>query len=58
MWDLNNGHAWNKNDPGIGYMWVFKTRKDAMEHRKYQHKLKYGARLSMPFKIEGTRERF
>ena len=56
MWDLDNGHAHGKNDPGKGYMWIFETRKEALIHRKLQHKIKFGARLSMPFKIEGDRK--
>ena len=55
MWDLDNGHAWDKQDPGKGYMWVFPTRKEALMHRRKQHKKKFGAELSMPFKIEGDR---
>ncbi len=58
MWDMGNGHAMNKNDPGKGYMWVFKTRKEAMTHRKKQHSNKKSVRLSMPFKIEGDRDIF
>jgi hypothetical protein len=52
MWDLDNGHSWGGNDPGKGYVWVFKTRKEALEHRKKQHKGRLNARLSKPIKIE------
>lgn len=55
MWDLDNGHARNKQDPGKGCMWVFRTRADARKHRKAQHKVDHYARLSAPFKIEGDR---
>lgn len=55
MWDLDNGHAHNQNDPGRGYLWVFKTKSDALKHRKKQHAKKLCARLSKPFKIEGDR---
>ena len=54
MWDLDNGHAWNRNDPGKGYMWVFKTKKDALEHKRQSKNV----RLSAPFKIEGYRPFF
>jgi hypothetical protein len=46
-WDLDNGHPKSK-----GYLWVFSTRKDALGHRKEQHKIG-GARLSFPQKIFG-----
>lgn len=55
MWDLGNGHSWGKRDPGKGYMWVFRTRKDAIEHRRKTHRRKRSVRLSRPFKIEGDR---
>jgi hypothetical protein len=55
MWDMDNGHAWGKTDAGKGYLWVFSTRKDAIAHRKMQHAKRHGAKLSMPFKIEGPR---
>ncbi len=55
MWDLDNGHAHGKNDSGKGYLWVFKTRKEALKHRREQHKFEECARLSKPFKIEGKR---
>ncbi len=55
IWDMDNGHAWSKNDSGKGYMWVFSTRKKALLHRKTQHAKNNSARLSVPFKIEGAR---
>lgn len=55
MWDLDNGHAWGKNDSGKGYMWVFPTKKEALAHKKEQSARKHGAKLSAPFKIEGDR---
>ncbi len=45
--DLSNGHK-----GGRGYAWIFRTKKEAIEHRKYQHKKKSGAKLSFPFKIQ------
>ena len=56
LWDLDNGHAWDKRDNGKGYMWVFSSRKEAISHRRKQHKNEYYARLSMPLKIEGDRK--
>lgn len=55
MWDLDNGHAHSKTDPGKGYLWVFSTRENARSHRKKQHANEGNARLSLPFKIEGER---
>jgi len=55
MWDLDNGHAWSKGDPGRGYLWVFKTKKEAIEHKRQQRKMEFGAKLSKPFLIEGDR---
>lgn len=55
MWDLDNGHARGDYDPGKGYVWIFSTRKKALEHRKNQHKKPNHARLSYPRKIEGDR---
>lgn len=55
MWDLDNGHAWSTRDNGHGYLWVFTTRKEAIQHRRKQHLKRFGARLSMPVKIEGDR---
>jgi len=52
MWDLDNGHANSQNDSGKGYFWVFKTKREALEHRKEQNKLIFGAKLSKLFKIE------
>lgn len=54
-WDLDNGHACSKGDAGKGYMWVYKTRREALEHRKTQHKNPHHARLSYPVKVEGDR---
>jgi len=53
MFDLNNGH------PGIGkeksdgktYFWTFGTKKETLEHRRKQHKLKFHTKLSYPQKI-------
>ena len=55
MWDMDNGHAHGKNDSGKGYLWIFATRKAAINHRRKQHAAKGNARLSFPFKIEGGR---
>lgn len=55
MWDLDNGHAHYTRDPGKGYMWVFTTKREALEHRRKQHRNKMNARLSQPFKLEGSR---
>ncbi len=52
MWDMCNGHACNQSDPGKGYLWVFKTKREALLHRRKQHSNNLNARLSMPFKIE------
>jgi hypothetical protein len=46
MVDLDNGHT-----KGNGYIWVFKTKKEAIEHRRRQHKKKFGSKLSVPIKI-------
>lgn len=55
MWDLDNGHAWNKQDSGKGYLWVFPTKKEALEHKRKYHKGSDKARLSKPIKIEYPR---
>lgn len=52
LWDLDNGHAKNQKDNGEGYFWVFTSRQEALNHKKYQYKLKNHARLSQPIKIE------
>jgi hypothetical protein len=51
MFDLDNGHV-ATNGKSRGYMWVFATKKLAMSHRKKQHSKKFGAKLSMPIKVE------
>lgn len=56
MWDLDNGHAYDKKDIGKGYIWVFSTKKEALEHRKKQHSNPDFARLSMPKKITRPRK--
>lgn len=55
LWDLDNGHAQTERDNGKGYMWVFSSYKEAMNHRRNQHKKEGNARLSIPVKIEGDR---
>ena len=55
MWDLDNGHAYGERDPGKGYIWLFATKKEALDHRKKQHQKKFGASLSLPFLIKGDR---
>ena len=52
LFDLDNGHSWGGNDVGKGYMWVFKTKKEAIEHKKKQNKMKFGARLSKPILVK------
>lgn len=47
MWDLSNGHKGYR-----GYIWIFRTKKEAMDHRRKQHKSKTGARLSIPIKMD------
>jgi hypothetical protein len=49
--DLDNGDSNNKNDPGKGYVWVFKTREEARKHKQKQKDMKFGARLSQPIKV-------
>jgi hypothetical protein len=34
------------------YLWIFNTRKEALDHRREQHKLKHASRLSMPQKVK------
>lgn len=55
MFDLENGHARHKNDPGKGYIWIFESRSKALKHRKQQHKNPRHVRLSYPVKVEGDR---
>lgn len=47
LFDLSNGDVLTRR-----YLWWFDTRKQAMEHRKEQKKMKYGADLSMPVKVK------
>jgi hypothetical protein len=47
--DLDNAHG-----KAFRYGWVFPTRASALAHRKRQHALNYGARLSMPVRFEGA----
>jgi len=46
MWDMSNGHKGGK-----GYMWVFRTKKEALDHKRDQKK-RGGASLSLPQKVE------
>lgn len=34
------------------YFWFFRTRQQALDHRKIQNRMKNGARLTYPRKIE------
>lgn len=43
LFDLANGHRRSRR-----YLWWFDSRKDAMAHRKEQHAMPHGARLSFP----------
>lgn len=43
LFDLNNGDAGSRR-----YVWWFNTRGMAMAHRRHQHKMEFGAKLSMP----------
>lgn len=52
MFDLDNGHKCGRNDVGKGYLWVFETKAKALAHRKEQHKLPFGAKLSEPILIK------
>ena len=47
MFDLSNGHK-----GGRTYFWVFPTKKQALEHRKNQHKMEFGAKLSHPILVK------
>ena len=47
LFDLANGHKAKGR-----YLWWFDTRKDAMAHRKFQHKDPSNVRLSMPVKVQ------
>lgn len=48
LFDRDNGDPSGKGPKA--YAWWFRSRKAAMEHRRHQLKMKYGARLSMPRK--------
>jgi hypothetical protein len=54
--DIDNGHARNNIATGKGYLWVFPTRREAREHRKWQHANPNHARLSPPIKVQVPRE--
>ena len=56
MFDLDNGHSWGKNDPGKGYIWVFRTKREALAHKKYQNTREFAAKLSPPIKVEYNRK--
>ena len=43
LFDLSNGHMVSRR-----YLWWFETRREAMDHRREQHKLRNHARLSLP----------
>ncbi len=46
--DLSNG---DPSGNGLkAYVWWFRTRKAAMKHRRRQHRMYCGAKLSMPRK--------
>lgn len=48
LFDLNNGNPSGRGQKA--YVWWFRSRKAAMAHRRHQHKMRFGARLSMPRK--------
>ena len=51
MWvvpDLDNGHP---GKAGKGYVWIFPTKKAAIEHKRAQRKMKYAASLGKPFMV-------
>jgi hypothetical protein len=50
--DLCNGHK-----PTKRYCWWFDTKKEALSHRRFQHKNKLNARLSKPIKCKIINER-
>lgn len=54
VFDLDNGHSWGLNDSGKGYVWVFKTKKEATNHKK--NRPKHSVRLSPPIKVEYNRK--
>lgn len=49
MFDLDNGHDGKYPK---GYCWVFKTKREAIEHRRKQHNKEFGARLSVPILVK------
>ena len=51
LFDLDNGHSYGKNDAGKGYMWVFSTKKQALDHKRSQKSLPNSAKLSKPIKL-------
>ena len=55
MFDLGNGHACGQNDSGRGCIWVFSTRKEALEHRKSQHSNPKFVTLSYPIHVKMDR---
>lgn len=56
LFDLDNGHSWGLNDSGKGYVWVFKTKKEAIAHKKLQKTKPFAAQLSPPIKVEYNRK--
>ena len=50
LFDLDNGHSNGERDVGKGYVWVFRTQKEAINHKKAQ-KGKSGARLTAPIRV-------
>lgn len=56
LFDLDNGHSWGLNDHGKGYVWVFKTKKEAIAHKKLQKARPFAAQLSPPIKVEYNRK--
>ena len=52
LFDLENGHSWNKNDSGKGYAWIFPTRKLArIKYKKHKNSGKF-VELSPPIKVK------
>lgn len=49
MFDLSNGHK-----GGRTYFWVFPTKKQALEHKRKQHKMKLHAKLSIPLLLKSS----
>lgn len=48
VFDLNNGSP----NSGMGYVWWFNTKYEALEHRRHVAKMKYTVDLSMPIKYK------